>query len=110
VSEPRLSEHPRAQGQIRTAKGWGGIAGFMLVAWISHKAGTATPDLMLRSILGGLIGWVLGWLLAVQVWRQLAVAEVRGRERAWHERRARLDQADSLDETMIMKPGGGAAA
>ncbi|MFL5826453.1 MAG: hypothetical protein ACJ76V_08010 [Thermoleophilaceae bacterium] len=110
MSEPRLSEHPRAQSQIRTAKGWGGIGGFLLAAWISHKAGAATPDLMLRSIMGGLIGWAVAWLLAVQVWRQLAVAEVRGREREWHERRARLDEADQLDDTMIMKARGGSAA
>ena len=35
----RLSTHPRARRDIAVAKGWGGIAGFAIVALLSHRAG-----------------------------------------------------------------------
>jgi hypothetical protein len=90
MAEIRISEHPRAVQSIRKAKGWGGLAGFGLVAFVSMQAGTATPDLLLRSLIGGIAGYVLLWTLAVILWRQLALAEVkvnRQKAKAAHEAR-----------------------
>jgi hypothetical protein len=105
---PSVAEHPRARGQIRRAKGWGGLAGCGLVAFYSHRAGVAFPDLALRAIAGGLIGWVVAWMVVLQVWRQLTIAEVRRREQAWLRRRALTEEA--LEQTMVMPGGADAVA
>lgn len=72
----RLSRHPRARRQIALAKGWGGLGAFVLVLYLSTQAGVPTADAVLRGMLGGLVGYVAAWLVAVTVWRQLALAEL----------------------------------
>jgi uncharacterized membrane protein YccC len=72
----RLSAHPRARRHITTAKAWGGLGAFALVAWLSHRAGLPFADLLWRSLLGGIVGYVAGWAIAVAVWRQLALAQI----------------------------------
>jgi hypothetical protein len=79
----RLADHPRARRQIATAKGWGGLVGFVLVGWLSHKAGVPAFQAGLRALAGGVGLYVLAWAGAVAVWREVAVAEVvRARRRA----------------------------
>ena len=73
----KVSEHPRARRHIRAAKGYGGLAGFFLVAWFSWRAGTDFPHLVIRSIGAGLAGYVVAWTATVYIWRQLAIAEIR---------------------------------
>jgi hypothetical protein len=73
----RLAEHPRAQHHIRLAKGWGGIIGFALTAWLSWKAGVPSFEVGVRALAGGVAGHLIGWACAVQVWRHIAVAEYR---------------------------------
>src|ERR1051326_3942082 len=75
------SSHPRAQRQIRRWKGFGGLAGFWLMAWLSHRSGTDFVHLCLRALLGGVVTYVAVWAAAVYVWRQIAIAEVRERAR-----------------------------
>lgn len=72
----RLSRHPKARRHIAMAKGWGGLGAFLVVLYLSLGAGLPTPDAVLRGMLGGLIGYLAGWLIAVSVWRQLALAEL----------------------------------
>jgi hypothetical protein len=74
---PSVAAHPRASYQVRRAKGWGGIAGFAIAAYLSHQAGVPTFDLGLRAIAAGLAGYMLAWACAVTVWRHLVVAELR---------------------------------
>jgi len=74
---PRLSAHPRATRQIREAKAWAGLVGFVLVALLSMQAGLPLFDAGVRALLAGLACYVAGWALAVTVWRQMARAEVR---------------------------------
>jgi len=76
-SGPSVAAHPRASYQVRRAKGWGGVAGFGIAAYLSHKAGVPTVDLGLRAIIAGLVGYMLAWACAVTVWRQLVLAELR---------------------------------
>jgi uncharacterized membrane protein YccC len=117
-TEIKLSEHPRAVRHIAMAKGWGGLAGFGLVVLLSLQAGTATPDLMLRALIGGVLGYVLAWGTTVIVWRQLAVAEVRAhtmklidaRQRrqtqikaAADARQARGADGPAPDQTMVLR-------
>ena len=74
---PSVATHPRASYQVRRAKGWGGIGGFAIAAYLSYKAGVPTFDLGLRAIIAGMVGYILAWACAVTVWRQLVLAELR---------------------------------
>jgi hypothetical protein len=74
---PSVAAHPRASYQVRRAKGWGGVAGFGIAAYLSHKSGVPMFDLGLRAIIAGMVGYMLAWACAVTVWRQLVLAELR---------------------------------
>ena len=80
-----VANHPRARAQVRRAKGWGGLIGFGIAAYLSLQAGVPTADAGLRALGAGLAGYGLAWACAVAVWRHLVVAELR----AAHERAAR---------------------
>ena len=73
---PRLSQHPRAKRQIREAKGWGGIVGFVLVGLLSQQAGLPIFDAGIRALIAGVACYVIAWGIAVSVWRHLAQAEI----------------------------------
>lgn len=110
TGEIKLAEHPRAVRHIAMAKGYGGLAGFGLIAFLSLQAGTTTPDILLRALMGGVVGYVLAWGTTVIVWRQLAVAEVRAQaQRALQLREQRkaaaqaATESPSLDETMVIR-------
>ena len=85
-----VAGHPRAAAQVRKAKGWGGLAAFVVTAYLSLSHG-ATPDVAgMRALGAGVLGYVIAWGCAVMVWRQLMVAEIRAKvERA----RAATDHA-----------------
>lgn len=74
---PSVAAHPRASYQVRRAKGWGGIAGFAIAAYLSYKAGVPTFDLGMRALVAGMVGYMLAWACAVTVWRHLVLAEIR---------------------------------
>ncbi|MDX6631245.1 MAG: hypothetical protein QOH00_3491 [Gaiellales bacterium] len=92
TGEVRLSDHPRARHQIRVAKGWAGLAGCVLAGYASWKGGAPFVDTALRALLWGVAAYVLVWFCAVQVWRQVAIAEVRGAEKLWREQRAEAER------------------
>jgi hypothetical protein len=92
AGEVRLSEHPRARHQIRLAKGWAGVAGVALAGYASWKGGAPFFDTVLRALLWGIAAYVVVWFCAVQVWRHLAVAEVRAAEKLWRERKAEVER------------------
>jgi hypothetical protein len=74
---PSVASHPRASYQVRRAKGWGGLAGFGIAAYLSYKAGVPTSDLGLRALAAGIAGYMLAWACSVTVWRHLVLAELR---------------------------------
>jgi hypothetical protein len=90
--EVRLSEHPRARRQINVAKGWAGLAGFALAGYESWSGGLPVIDIALRALLWGTAAYLLVWFCAVQVWRHLAVAEVKSAEKLWQERKAETER------------------
>jgi len=90
----KVSAHPRAQRQIRRAKGFGGLAGFALMAWFSWRSGTDFVHLGLRAILGGMTAYVAVWAAAVYTWRQITIAEIRRQATILAERKfAAMDEA-----------------
>lgn len=74
---PSVANHPRAGAQIARAKAWGGLAGLLLVAVLSWRAGAPVADTLARALAGGVAGYVATWAAAVLVWRHLVVAELR---------------------------------
>lgn len=88
---PSVANHPRAGSQIARAKAWGGLAGFMLVAVLSLRAGVPLADALLRALAAGVLAYVAAWACAVTVWRHLVIAELRAVRRARAEAAARLD-------------------
>jgi hypothetical protein len=77
----RLSTHPRARRSIARAKAIGGLGGFVLGFWLASKASLPAFETGVRALVGGIAGYVLVWLAAVQIWRQLAIAEYRAVEK-----------------------------
>ena len=73
---PRLTAHPRAQRQIREAKAWAGIAGFLLIGLLSLSANLPLFDAGVRALVAGVACYMAGWAVAVTVWRHVARAEV----------------------------------
>ncbi|HEY1520565.1 MAG TPA: hypothetical protein VGL69_04810 [Solirubrobacteraceae bacterium] len=74
---PSVANHPRARYQVRRAKGWGGIAGFAIAAYLGYQAGIPTFDVGERALAAGIVGYMLAWACAVSVWRHLVLAELR---------------------------------
>ena len=101
--EIRLSEHPRARHQIRLAKSWGGIGGLALAGWAAWHGGAPPVDAALRALLWGVCSYVLVWFCAVQVWRHLAIAEVKAAENMWLARRAEVEQSARDRQTQADK-------
>jgi hypothetical protein len=88
----RLSDHPRAKHQIGLAKGWAGLAGCVLAGYAAWHSGAPFFDTALKALLWGVAAYVLVWFCAVQVWRHLAVAEVRAAEKVWRAQKAEAEQ------------------
>jgi uncharacterized membrane protein len=78
----RLAAHPRAQRAIGRAKAIGGVIGFVIGLWLASRAGLPSWDTGVRALAGGIAGWLIVWVAAVQIWKQLIIAEFRAAERA----------------------------
>ena len=91
-AEIKLSEHPRARQHIRVAKGWAGLAGCALAGYASWHGGAPFVDTVLRALLWGVAAYILVWFCAVQVWRHVAIAEVRAAEKQWREKKAEAER------------------
>ena len=82
---PRLSGHPRAQRQIRQAKAWAGLVGFVLVFVVSLEGGALLFEAGLRALAAGAGCYVAGWAVAVTAWSHIARAEVLVAEERFRE-------------------------
>lgn len=72
-----VATHPRASGQVRRAKGCGGIAGFAIAAYLSYQAHVPPEIVGLRALAAGIAGYMLAWACSVTVWRYVVIAELR---------------------------------
>jgi hypothetical protein len=107
--EVRLSEHPRARRQIKSARAWGALGGFALASYTAWHAGLPFFDVVLRGIEWGVIAYVAVWAAVQQIWRHLAVAEVRAAEKVIVERhQAALAEAEQIEaqETLALGRDG----
>ncbi len=78
-----VATHPRARAQVRRAKGWGGLAGFGIAAFVSYRAGVPPEQVGIRALAAGAAGYMVAWATTVTIWRHLVLAEIR----AHYERR-----------------------
>ena len=101
----RISEHPRAQRSINVLKSYAGLGAFLFAGYSSWQAGNEFVDVATRALTWGIAAYVLVWALAVQVWRQLAVAEVRAAEKRWRESR-QVDDEQVAKLTQILEDNG----
>jgi hypothetical protein len=72
-----VAANPRAVAGVKRAKGWGGIAGFAIAAYLGYKANVPPDQLGLRALAAGVAGYMLLWACAVAVWRHILLAELR---------------------------------
>jgi hypothetical protein len=96
-NDVKVSAHPKARRSIRAAKGWGGLAAFFFVAFLSWHNGTDFTHTAVRALLAGMAGYVVTWTAAVYVWRQIAVAEVRQRARILAIRKIAQEEAAAAE-------------
>lgn len=72
-----VARHPKAGPNVRRAKGWGGLAGFVAVAVLSYQANVPAFDIGWRALAAGVAGYLVAWAGSVTVWRVLLAAELR---------------------------------
>jgi hypothetical protein len=95
-----IATHPRAAAQVRRAKGWGGLVGFGIAAYLSFKAGIPFQLVALRAVAAGIACYMVVWACSVTVWRRLMLAELK----ALAERRDPAP-ADGADDSPGPNPG-----
>src|SRR4051794_7051966 len=108
-----VANHPRAKRQIDMVKGYAGLAAFGLAGYLAWKGGAEFLDVATRAVLWGIAAYVAVWAMAVQVWRQIAVAEVRAAERRWRDHKAaEREQVEKLKKALEDNgmPGEGSGA
>jgi hypothetical protein len=81
AGKPRVADHPVAARQIARARAWAALIGFVVVFWLSRRAGLPVPESGGRAIVGGLAFRVLAWAAVVTVWRQLIPAQIAAARR-----------------------------
>ncbi len=72
-----VARHPKAGPNVRRAKGWGGLAGFVVAGGLSYAANVPAFEVLLRALAVGVAGYIVAWACSVTVWRVLLVAELR---------------------------------
>jgi uncharacterized membrane protein YccC len=78
-----VGSHPRARRSVQRWRALGGLIGFGLTLLLSLQAGAPAFDATARALIAGIALHLVAWAVAVTVWRQLMLAELR----AMHERR-----------------------
>lgn len=77
--KPSVAAHPKAVRSVSMAKGWGGLAGFLIAGYLSLPTSTLA-EAGLRALVAGSVCYVAAWASAVFVWRRLVMVELRNRE------------------------------
>jgi len=96
-----IASHPRARAAVRRAKGWGGLAGFGIAAYVSFSAGIPIPMVVLRAVAVGIAAYMVAWACAVTVWKYLVLAEMRVMTEQ-HEAARAAAAADADDKSIPM--------
>jgi len=99
-----VRSHPRAGRAVRRSKGWGGLVGFGVGAYVSLGANLPAADAALRALGVGVAGYLVAWACSVAIWRVLLVAELRVVYEQLHAERAdRAAQAEAAKAAKAAK-------
>lgn len=103
----RLKDHPRAAGSIQRASAWGAVIGFIVAAYFGDKAGLPFVDLVIRSILIGIVASLVVRFGAQAVWKQIIFAEIAiARKDAAEKQKELIDAIENRDPNEGPGPGG----
>lgn len=102
----RLADHPRARVSIQKSKSYAGLGAFLLAGYAQWNAGGQFLDVASSALLWGVVAYVLVWALAVQVWRHLAIAEVRAAQRRWEESKEAREREQVAKLTAVLEENG----
>lgn len=88
-----LGAYPAAMASIRRVRARAGLAAFALVLLLSLRHGLTLPNAGGRALLAGVAVQLVAWKVAVVVWRQIVLVQVRAAQEAHAERRRQLREA-----------------
>jgi hypothetical protein len=93
AAEVSVANHPRAVASIRRARARVALAAFVLVLLLCLHAGVSGQAATLRALVAGVAGFVGAWMIALALWRQIVLAELRqAQEKRAARRRAATEQ------------------
>src|SRR5579872_5472344 len=76
-----IAGHPQARRLVRQARGFAGLAGFLIAGWMSLPTHTLAGTL-LSAVIAGLACQIVVWAAAVLLSRPLILAQLREHELA----------------------------
>jgi hypothetical protein len=106
---PSVAAHPRAARAVARAKGWGGLAGFVLGGYLSLPTNTLAGA-GLRALVAGVVCYVAAWGGAVFLWRRLVMLELKGREQQLVTAAGGAGARRELPSPSAERPAAGAAS
>jgi uncharacterized membrane protein YccC len=77
AQEISLAAHPRAGTSIRRARARTALIAFVVVLLAALHGGVGAQDAILRALVAGVAGNLVAWAIAVALWRQIVLAELR---------------------------------
>jgi len=99
VAAATIAGHPRARVSIRRTRTRAAVIAFLLVFALGLYGGQTPFDATWRALLAGVIVNFVAWRIALAVWRQIIIAELRAAEEAYEERkRERREEAEKRAE------------
>ncbi len=106
---PSVAAHPRAARAVARAKGWGGLAGFVLGGYLSLPTNTLAGA-GLRALVAGIVCYVAAWAGAVFLWRRLVILEIKSREQKLVEAVKAASARRELPAPASERPAAGAVS
>lgn len=88
-----LRAYPAAMASIRRIRARAGLAAFAVVLLLSLHHGLTLPAAAARALVAGVAVQLVAWKVAVVVWRQVVLVQVRAAQEAHAERRRQLREA-----------------
>jgi hypothetical protein len=88
-----VRSHPAAMASIRRARARAGLGAFAVVLLLCMHHGLTLPSAASRALIAGVAVQLVTWKVAVIVWRQIIMVQVRAAQEAHAERRRRLREA-----------------
>jgi hypothetical protein len=94
-----ITENTAARASIARAKAGASLAGFVVVAFFSHRAGVEPFEVGLRALGAGIAVWLIAWAVGIALWRRIIVHTIQTEaERIREEHEAKQRKLRGEDE------------